>query len=91
MPHHGPDKDELPRDCDPARHYENAEPWTTRWQCRFIPPNQLGKLDVAADRGLQGLLYLQTLISEEIEISASPAKPAAAPKSMAASSGAIFY
>jgi hypothetical protein len=58
---------------DPARFFVDAEPWSTQWQYRYVPPNQLTRLDVFSDHGLERLLYLQFLISDEVE-SGEPAR-----------------
>ncbi len=63
---------ELPPQCDPARHFDDAEPWTRVWRCRFVPPRYLHGLSVTADPGLERLIHLQSLISEEIESCAEP-------------------
>ena len=58
---------DLPQQYDPARHFVDAEPWATKWQFRFVPPNHLHSLDVAADHGLERLIYFQTLICDETD------------------------
>jgi hypothetical protein len=62
---------EVQRTCDPACTFDGTEAWTPIRQYRFLPPCHLGGLDVSADHGLESLIYLQTLISDEVEVSAA--------------------
>lgn len=59
------DRREWAAEEDPARHFENGDPSTRVWRFRFVPPSHLQGLDIAADRGLERLIYLETLISDE--------------------------
>jgi hypothetical protein len=67
MPDPGNQNSELSVSRDPFRHFENAEPWATSWQYRFLPPTYLRCLSVSADHGLENLLYFQTLICDEAD------------------------
>jgi len=71
MPQLELDAVELPPQSDPARHFDDAEPWTRVWRYRFVPPCHLHGLNVTADPGLERLIYLQSLISDEITTAAA--------------------
>ena len=55
---------------------DGVEPWNTT-SYRFVPVKYLHALNVSSDPGLATLLYLQMLISEEVE-SKAPVFAAAA-------------
>jgi hypothetical protein len=73
MPQMLPEKQaaELPPQCDPARHFEDSEPWNRVWRCRFVPLRHIHGLSVAADPGLERLIHLQSLISDDLECCAA--------------------
>lgn len=47
--------------------YQGADNWFSVASLPYIPPARLSGYDMVCDQGLDRLLYLQTLIDEEME------------------------
>jgi hypothetical protein len=50
---------------DPTVYFIGGDAWSTQLRYRYVPPKHLQHLDLS-DPGLECLLYLQFLISEEV-------------------------
>jgi hypothetical protein len=67
MPELLTDNAQLVRDCDLACRFADSQLGASTWRYRFVPPKHLCNLDIASERGLEQLLYLLTLINDEID------------------------
>ncbi len=66
MPGESAEVRQIPSKNDPSRHFLDGDPWSTQSRYRYVPPNRLQHLDLS-DPGLECLLYLQFLITDDVE------------------------
>jgi hypothetical protein len=50
---------------DPLFLFVPAGPWHTEWKYRFLPPSSLAACSAQWDHGLDHLLYIQALLTED--------------------------